>query len=74
MGADTATALAALAAAGTDKEALSTAIKAASFLDETPGEDRQKLRGMYCDRSRSSSGVLPLRTHTLPCVQLPAQS
>ena len=45
MGADAATALAALAAAGTDREALISAIKAATFLDETPGEDRQKLRG-----------------------------
>lgn len=38
-------ALANLVAAGNDTEALAEAIKEASFLDSTPGEDRQKLRG-----------------------------
>ena len=37
--------VAALAAAGNDVEALEQAIKAASHLDEKPGDDRQKLRG-----------------------------
>ena len=30
---------------GDDVDALTESIAAASFLDETPGEDRQKLRG-----------------------------
>lgn len=38
-------AVAALAAAGNDTEALAQAIEKAAFLEETPGEDRQKLRG-----------------------------
>jgi acyl-CoA-binding protein len=40
-----ASAVAALEAAGTDLDALAAAIKAASFLDETPGSARQALRG-----------------------------
>lgn len=39
-------AVAALAAAGNDAEALEQAIKAAAHLDEKPGDDRQKLRGV----------------------------
>jgi hypothetical protein len=35
-----------LAAAGNDTDLLKEAITAASFLDEIPGEDRQKLRGV----------------------------
>lgn len=42
---DAAGAVAALAAAGDQAESLKAAILAASFLDEVPGEDRQKLRG-----------------------------
>ena len=42
---DAGSAVYALTAAGNDTEALAEAIEAASFLDETPGEDRQKLRG-----------------------------
>ena len=38
-------ALANLAAAGNDTEALAEAIEQASFLDAKPGEDRQKFRG-----------------------------
>ena len=41
---DAGSAVYALTAAGNDTEALAEAIEAASFLDETPGEDRQKLR------------------------------
>lgn len=37
--------VAALAAAGNDVHALEQAIKAASHLDDKPGDDRQKLRG-----------------------------
>lgn len=47
---DTASALAALAAAGDNAESLKAAILAASFLDEVPGEDRQKLRGERAER------------------------
>ena len=42
-------AVAALAAAK-DVEALEAAIAAAAFLDATPGDDRQKLRGGWGDR------------------------
>lgn len=45
MGLDAASALAALASAGNDLQALAEAIAEASFLDATPGNDRQKLRG-----------------------------
>lgn len=38
-------ALGRLTAAGNDTEALAEAIEYASFLDATPGDDRQKLRG-----------------------------
>ena len=38
-------AVARLHAAGDDAEALAEAIQAASFLDATPGDQRQKLRG-----------------------------
>ena len=38
-------AIAAFAAAGNDIDALEKAIEEASYLDATPGEDRQKLRG-----------------------------
>ena len=48
---DVAAAVAALQAAGKDVNKLMKAIESASFLDETPGEDRQKLRGMPVDRS-----------------------
>ena len=40
-------AIAAFAAAGNDIDALEKAIEEASFLDATPGEDRQKLRGAH---------------------------
>ena len=39
-------AIAAFAAAGNDIDALEKAIEEASYLDATPGEERQKLRGM----------------------------
>lgn len=42
---DVQAALAGIAAAGNDTEALAEAIEKAAFLEETPGEDRQKLRG-----------------------------
>ena len=38
-------AIAAFAAAGNDIDALEKAIEEAAYLDATPGEDRQKLRG-----------------------------
>ena len=38
-------AVAAFAAAGNDPDALSAAIDQAKFLDNVPGEERQKLRG-----------------------------
>lgn len=38
-------AVSALEAAGTDKDALAAAIASAAFLDETPGSARQALRG-----------------------------
>ena len=44
MTVDASTAVAALVAAK-DIEALEAAIEQSSFLDNTPGEDRQKLRG-----------------------------
>ena len=53
MGADAATVLAALAGAGNDLDALAAAIRGASFLDTTPGEDRQKLRGAQTRSSPS---------------------
>ena len=46
MGVEATAAVASLQGAGNDLEALALAIKAASFLDETPGDNRQKLRGM----------------------------
>lgn len=46
VNADVQAAVAALQAAGDDTDALSASIAKASFLDEIPGEDRQKLRGM----------------------------
>jgi hypothetical protein len=42
---DAAAAVAALQAAGKDVQKLLQAIESASFLDEIPGEDRQRLRG-----------------------------
>ena len=42
---DASAAVKALDAAGKDTEALSEAISFAAFLDDVPGEDRQKLRG-----------------------------
>ena len=42
---DVQAALSGIAAAGNDTEALAEAIEKAAFLEETPGEDRQKLRG-----------------------------
>ena len=44
---DTVVAVNALVAAtkGTDTEALAAAIESGAFLEETPGDDRQKLRG-----------------------------
>lgn len=44
---DTASTIAALQAAGDDLDALANAIIQASYLDEIPGEDRQKLRGKF---------------------------
>ncbi len=42
---DVQAALAGIDAAGKETEALAEAIEKAAFLEETPGEDRQKLRG-----------------------------
>ena len=42
---DAQAALAGIAAAGNDTETLAEAIEKAAFLEESPGEDRQKLRG-----------------------------
>ncbi len=42
---DTAATVAALQAAGDNVDALANAIIQASYLDDIPGEDRQKLRG-----------------------------
>jgi hypothetical protein len=46
-------ALANIVAAGNDPEALAEAIEQASFLDATPGDDRQKLRGKVTCMSNS---------------------
>lgn len=46
MTADAKAAVAALSAAN-DVDSLEAAIAEASFLDSVPGEDRQKLRGMF---------------------------
>lgn len=56
MTVDTASAVAALqaASAGDDTNALADAIINASFLDQTPGEDRQKLRGASAGSSNDS--------------------
>jgi hypothetical protein len=43
--ANTASAVAALQAAGSDIQKLTKAIQEATFLDNIPGEDRQALRG-----------------------------
>jgi hypothetical protein len=45
MASDIGGAVAALQAAGEDIDALITAVGKAKFLDEIPGDDRQKLRG-----------------------------
>lgn len=47
MASDIGGAVAALQAAGEDIDALITAVGKAKFLDEIPGEDRQKLRGGF---------------------------
>jgi hypothetical protein len=47
MASDIGGAVATLQAAGEDIDALITAIGKAKFLDEIPGEDRQKLRGGF---------------------------
>jgi len=44
---DAQAALAGIVAAGNDTETLAEAIEKAAFLEETPGEDRQKLRGTF---------------------------
>lgn len=67
---DAASAVAALVAAK-EIEALEDAIAKASFLDNTPGEDRQKLRGEAREgpTGRFSLGCrrgLGARDHTLP--------
>jgi len=54
-------AIAAFAAAGNDIDALEKAIEEASYLDATPGEDRQKLRGMH-----------PAPEPALRCAHVPA--
>ena len=46
MGLDATGAVIALQSAGNDVEALALAIKEAAFLDATPGNNRQKLRGI----------------------------
>lgn len=64
MTVDAKTAVAGLAAK--DIEALGKAIAAASFLDETPGDDRQKLRGEILMRNWGPHGrgwaLRPART------------
>ncbi len=46
MAASASSALAALAASAADPEALASAIQGAAFLDTTPGDARQQLRGV----------------------------
>lgn len=66
MTVDAATAVAALAAAK-DVEALTEAIAGASFLDGTPGDDRQKLRGARAKGEEGSeSHVNGARSSRLP--------
>ena len=45
---------AAFAAAGNDIDALEKAIEEAAYLDATPGEDRQKLRGAPAPPARTT--------------------
>lgn len=58
-------ALAGIAAAGNDPEALAEAIEQASFLDATPGEDRQKLRGKRCKFFGCFTPILKVDSHLL---------
>lgn len=84
MTVDPSSAVAALLAAK-DIEALEAAIGSASFLDNTPGDDRQKLRGecghscpagaLVGASSVATSGSGPPQPAPLacyPCVTLPA--
>ena len=61
---DAQAAVAAIAAAGNDTEALAEAIEKAAFLDETPGENRQTLRGRLSSYEHNQK--LQLRTF-MPC-------
>jgi hypothetical protein len=63
MASDIGSAVAALQAAGEDIDALITAVGKAKFLDEIPGEDRQKLRG----QCTSSSQVLACNCMVVCC-------
>lgn len=63
-------AIAAFAAAGNDVDALEQAIEQASYLDATPGEDRQKLRGSL--RSLRFHDNAPLRTIEVAIVMVSA--
>ena len=78
-----ASALAALTASGADPETLASAIQGASFLDGTPGDARQQLRGKKrrgeggnsVDRAlgwRSSTPSPPPTFSLSPCALVPA--
>lgn len=80
MTVDAKSAVAALLSAK-DIEALTAAVEAASFLDATPGEDRQKLRGALNTlgpqlpaiggRSAASGGWSYVRLSLRPALRLP---
>jgi len=55
MATSASSALAALAASAADPEALASAIQGAAFLDTTPGDARQQLRGV-CERGGDGWG------------------
>ena len=61
---DAQAAVAAIAAAGNDTEALAEAIEKAAFLDETPGENRQTLRGRLLSYWHNQW----LQFRNLPCI------
>ena len=68
-------AVAAIAAAGNDTEALAEAIEKAAFLDDTPGEDRQTLRGeasLHSVNRLTLEPSMPFPCTKLKCYQLGA--
>ena len=60
---------------GSDQETLVAAIQVAAFFDETPGDDRQRLRGNCCHIPQTSSSSKYSEADSGPLlVQLLAQS